>query len=192
MYDFSKRSETQKYISEILEAVKGAKIIGITSEAWISKYPILFTYTQDKPIFIKFDNGKCLIVTYLEIDRLKIEYREMSEEEIDYYGHFFNDCFNRVSKVYSSAESKEVESVQSSSLEYGSLTSIELTPVVGKYWSWVKNHLIEVDSTEETFGRMTFYMDNGKKFIIEPEDAQDDGYSDLWSPDAIQSEVKPD
>ena len=191
MYDFSKKSDTQKYLSEILKKVKTAKIIGVLANLWIFKRDGVFTYEQDGPVYIKFDNGRCLIVNYLCIDELKIEYREMTEEEIEYYSHApFEDCFNRVTNVYKDGESHEIEYVQRSTLEYGRLTGIELKPVIGKYLAWVNNRLIELESTAETFGLMTFCMDNGKKFFIEPEDAEMDGYSDLWSTDAIQSETK--
>ena len=190
MYDFSKRSEVQKYFSEILEELKSAKITAVLTTPFIFVDDGIFTYMQDEPVFIRFDNGKCLVIEYYFIDELSIGYREMTEEEIEIFSRDFDDCFNRTTTVYDGINSKKPAYEDKSSLEYGRLTKIELTPVVEKYEAWVDHDIVEVEPTDETFKLITFHMDNGKKFFIEPDVAEADGYSLLWSTDAVQSETK--
>ncbi|MDE5592784.1 MAG: hypothetical protein K2I75_02505 [Clostridiales bacterium] len=180
-------TEAKKYFSEIVEEVKTSKIIGVFASTLVLTNKGSFSYMQDEPIYIMFDNGKCLIVDYVFIDELKAEYRAMTNEEQEEYNEReIKDCFNRCTDICD--DNDKVIGVERSALPYGCLIDIELEPVDGKYTVWSDGDIIEVESTEETFASLEFKMDNGKSFLICAGSAEADGYSYLWSNDAIESE----
>lgn len=188
MYDFSKISEAKEYFTEILKEIKSAKIIGVFASTLVLTNKGSYTYMQDSPIYIRLDNGKCLIIDFMFIDELHAEYRAMTEEEqAEYNEREIKDCFNRSTDICD--DDDKVIGVERSALPYGRLTDIELEPLEDDtYTIWSDGGIIEVLSNEQTFCSIEFKMDNGKSFLICPGSAYDDGYSFLWSNDAVESE----
>lgn len=181
-------TDTKKYFSEILEEVKTSKIIGVFASTLVLTNKGSFSYMQDSPIYIRFDNGKCLIIDFVFIDELHAEYRAMTDEEqAEYNEREIKDCFNRCTDICD--DDDKVIGVERSELLYGCLTDIEIERLEdSEYTVWSDDGIIEVPSTEETFCSIEFKMDNGKSFLIYPGSAEVDGYSFLWSNDAIESE----
>lgn len=185
----SKATDAKKFFSEVLDKVKTASIVGVYAHTLVLACKDSFTYIQDTPIYIMFDNGKCLVIDYMFIDEMNAEYRAMTvEEQAEYDESEIKDCFNRCTDFYDTEDSDKVIGVEKSALPYGRLTSIELEPVDEEYSVWSNGDIIGVAPTEETFGLITFKMDNGKEFYIWPGTAYDDGYSFLFSSHAVESE----
>lgn len=184
MYDFSKASETEKYFENIINKLRYNKIFGVYSvvSTWFNYKH--FTYMQDEPLYIIFDNGQCLIIEYYDINKLKVEYREMTECERNIYEESdTKDLFNRTTKIYDGLTGKLVH-IETSELSYERLERIELKRVTEEYSAWVGNGIEEgIKPTEETFNEIKFVMKNGKSFIVCADDAESDGYSLIWSED---------
>lgn len=188
MYDFSKATDTRNYFNDILKKLNGVKVIGVFSPAFYILHHKTFIYMQDEPVYIMLDNGKCLVIDYMDVDRLRVEYREMTEKERDRYDSTTeNDCFNRETKIYDYHTNKVVD-IQKSSLNYSCLTRVELTPITKPYSTWIDGHIVEdIEPTADTFNDIKFVMDNGKSFCICADDPIVDGYSLLWSEDADET-----
>ncbi len=183
MCDFSKASETEKYFKNVINVLEDSKIIYIFSNApfwFIDKH---ITYMQDEPLYIAFDNGRCLVIEYYEINKLTVEYREMTEYECNILEKSdIKDLFNRTTKIYYGHNSEHIET---SELSYDKLEKIELKSVTEEYSAWINGRMKDgIKPTKETFNEIKFIMKNGKSFSICADDAESDGYSLIWSDDA--------
>lgn len=187
MYDFSKATDTRNFFNDILKELNGVKVTGVYSHLPIILARKTFVYMQDEPVYIMLDNGKCLVIDYMDVDRLSVEYREMTVKERERYDDTNEkDCFNRESKVYNPNTHKA--EIDKSSLVYGCLTRVELTPITKPYSTWIDGHIVEdIEPTADTFNDIKFVMDNGKSFYICADDPEVDGYSLLWSEDADET-----
>lgn len=185
MYDFSKASATENYFKDIINRLKDSKISGVycVISTWFSYST--FTYMQDEPLFIIFENGQCLVIEYYEINKLNVEYREMTVEERKIFDESdIKDLFNRTTKIHN-GRTRELMYIEKSELAYESLDRIELKRVTEEYSTWIDGAIVEgIKPTGETFNEIKFIMKNGKSFIICADDPEDDGYSLLWSEDA--------
>ena len=181
--DFSKATNVKKYFAELLIELANVKVKGIYSRLpFFSTNP--YICKTDEPIYILLDNGKCIVIDYHFIDNLEIEYREMTEEELEVYRDAPTaDYFNCVHKVHN-AHTMQITEVDKVDLQYGKIVDVKLKPVKVEYNKWVEGHLIVVQPDKETFSEMEFVMDNGASFIVCADDAESDGYSLLWSNDA--------
>ncbi len=191
MYDLKKASEAKRFFADKIKEIGNSKIAAVTTicATWGYNSKGRFEYMADSEIFICFENGKCLVVTFLFIDELRAEYREMTEEEKKSFDSYSQkDLFNRVTHIHD-AYTHVVKSIEKSSLEYGSLCEVIVKPFQEPVYSiWKNGDLIEdVPTTEETFNELEFVMNNGKKFCLRAEYAEDDGYCDFWSDDTIES-----
>lgn len=185
----SKATDAKKFFSDVINEVKTVNIIGVYANTQVLACKDSFTYMQDAPIYIMFDNGKCLIIDYMFIDELYAEYREMTEEEkSEFNDSEIKDCFNRCTEFYDIHDRDKVIGVEKSTLTYGRLLRVELEHVEKEYTVWSDEDIICVDPNEETFASIVFIMDNDKDFVISPGTAYDDGYSFLISDDAVESE----
>ena len=88
-----------------------------------------------------------------------------------------NDLFNRSDKLLDDV-------AETSLLEYGELSTVELANVIGDYSKWIDGNIEYIKPSEETFSEITFKMSNGKSFTLSPSDAEQDGYINLWSNEA--------
>lgn len=185
MYDLSKASETEKYFENILNKLGDSKILGVYCPLFTWFGYKHFTYMQDEPLYIIFNNGQCLVIEYYDINKLNIKFREMTEDERTVFEESdIKDLFNRTTKIHNSHTGK-LEHIQTSELPYEKLERIELKRVPEEYSAWIDGGIEEgIKPTEETFDEIKFIMKNGKSFIIRADEPEHDGYSLLWSEDA--------
>ena len=190
MYDFSKATDTEKYFEDIINKLGGSKITCVycVATTWFKQRG--FTYMQDEPLFIIFDNGKCLVIDYYDINKLKVEYREMTQDERQAYNESrMKDLFNRTTNIQDGHTGK-IAHIQTSSLPYGSLKKVELKQVTEEYSAWIDGGIVDgIKPAEQTFNEIKFVMDNGKSFVVCADDAESDGYSLTWSDDAETSDT---
>ena len=141
-------------------------------------------YWLDEKCYIIFENDECLTVDFPFIDKLHLQYRRMTPEEREIYeASDIKDYFNYKSELYDPA-AKRFET-RSIALEYDALDSIELRIRTTPYEVSASGSE-EKTPTPETFDEITFFMKNGKRFTICPEDAVNDGYADVYSGDAVE------
>lgn len=144
------------------------------------------TYSADTEVYILFEDEMCLVINYLFIDELDIEYRPLQKDEGDIYEEIIiRDFFNSVDEIHASVEGEIIE-VQTISLDYDSIETICLNPVTYEYGKWISQGIEEVQPTDETFDKLELQMKNGKSIFICPQDAESDGYVMLWSEDALE------
>lgn len=189
MCDFSKASETEKYFEKILNKIGDSKITCIYSRLSTWSNNGYFTYMQDNPLYIIFDNGNCLVIEYYEINKLFVEYRKMTQDELGAYDKSDKkDLFNRTTNIHDYRSGKIIR-IEKSELSYEGLERIELKHVTEEYSAWIEGDIEDgIKPTEETFNEIKFVMKNGKSFTVCADDAESDGYSLIWSEDADMSE----
>ena len=87
LVDFSKKSETLEYWNRLLPVLKNKKIKSIfTLYAPMWNYHDGYrTYNADTEVYILFEDDMCLVINYLFIDELNVEYRPLLKDERDAY-----------------------------------------------------------------------------------------------------------
>lgn len=190
MYNFSKASDTEKYFEDIINKLGHSKITGVYCLVTTCFNQRGFTYMQDEPLFLIFDNGKCLVIEYYDINKLKVKYRKMTKDERQYYDKSHRkDLFNYTTDIHDGHTGK-VTHIQKSSLPYGRLKKVELKHLTGEYSVWIGGGIVDgIKPPEETFNEIKFIMDNAKSFVVCADDAESDGYSLAWSDDAAISDT---
>ena len=175
MVDLSKASEAKEFFKTVIDKLSGSNITGVyTNKCGIWRYCGGRVYISDEPVYICFDNGLYLIIEYYFIDGFYAELRPLHEDEKKYVE---NDLFNRSDKLLDDV-------AETSLLEYGELSTVELANVIGDYSKWIDGNIEYIKPSEETFSEITFKMSNGKSFTLSPSDAEQDGYINLWSNEA--------
>lgn len=196
MCDFSKQSDVTAYLTTVLQKAKGQKIKAVFSLTHMSWHTseLTRTYWINDSIYILFEDDMALIINYLYMDALALEYRPLTSDEKEKYtdgcaeGRLEEDWFNCVTAHVNRANGK-ARRLQKCTLEYGRIVGFVLYPVSGKYLKWVNvperstPALTYVDATEETFDEIEFLMDNGKRISLCPDEADSDGYVYVWSDD---------
>ena len=178
MIDFSKKSCVEEYVSSLLNDIKNVKIKAIFSlePMMLFYYKAMRRYSTDSEIYILLEDDNCIVINYLFIDNLDIQFRKLTSiEQVVYDNMLEKDWFNIINDT---------------KLEYGSITNISLRPVEEEYSKWIDDDIDFVMPTEETFDQIKFTMDNGKSFIICADYAESDGYGLLWSEDATTDSKK--
>ena len=183
-YDLSKKSHAESYFSAFLSLVKNIKVKAIYTPApFLISEENEYTIMADQPIYIVFENGKCLAVEYYYIDELMLDYREMTKEEKrirrkDKRKDFFN-YKNITYKNYGDELIPDtVYKVQS---PYGCISKIKVESVKGKYNKWLSTGLESVQATAETFNKIVIELDNSNELCIYAEDAEIDGYCIVYT-----------
>ncbi len=188
--DFSRAADVNKFFDELLNEIKSLKVTNVYSSGLVLTNNGRFSYMQDTPIYIMFDNGRCLIVDYMFIDELNMEYRQMNETETqDFTDSAIKDSFNRTTPIFDLVDEKRIIAEERSELPYGCIIDIETEKVTESYSAWSNGDIIEREPNDDTFCSIKFVMDNGKSFYISPASAEIDGYSYLWSNDSTECEI---
>lgn len=188
--DFSRAADVNKFFDELLNEIKSLKVTNVYSNGRVLTNNGRFSYMQDTPIYIIFDNGQCLIVDYMFIDELNMEYRQMNETETqDFIDSTIKDSFNRTTPIFDLVDEKRIIAEERSELPYGCIIDIETEKVTESYSAWSNGDIIEREPNDNTFCSIKFVMDNGKSFYISPASAEIDGYSYLWSNDSTECEI---
>jgi hypothetical protein len=145
----------------------------------------------DLPVYVMFEDGENLVLEYDFVDTLMIDYRRMTDiEKEEFEKARIKDYFNYKIDIYNPNISSAPISNKSVELTYGCIVDVEVEQIFEKYAKWIDNGLDYVPPTIETFNKIKFIMDNGKKFEISAEDAEFDGYTLVDSYDAIAKEEK--
>ena len=179
MVDLSKASEAKEFFKAVIDKLSGSNITGVyTSECGIGIYSGGRSYICDEAVYIGFENALYLIIEYYFIDGLYAELRPLDDKEKNYVENALpSDLFNRSDKLFDDVN-------ETSKLEYGELSSVELANVIGDYSKWIDGNIEYIKPSEETFSEITFKMSNGKSFTLSPSEAEQDGYINLWSNEA--------
>ena len=198
MVELSKASEAKLYFENIIKKLYGVKICVVFSASpWFNNNSGYRRYEDRPPLYIIFENGQCLIIKYPFIDSLCVDFRPLNEEENALLEKVtIKDYFNCSIDIQKYSENNEGESdckkyeTKIISLEYDTLSSIELRPVTKEYEKWIDDDIDYVTPTEETFDEIKFTMSNGNTFIICADDAYVDGYVMAWSTDAEEHTIQ--
>ena len=173
-----KKSETQKYFDKILRELNNEQIIKVCSNddsGDDNKYSI------DEPLYIIFSNKKVLIIEYYFIDKLSVEFRNLTDEEIQKFSTVnIKDFFNRTEEIYD-YNTKNVNRRNSLRFNYDDIDCFNIDNVNEKYYAWDKDEMVLKEPTNETFDKITINLKNGNKIILCPETAEMDGYLDVWA-----------
>lgn len=172
------RTKAQNFFDMVLEDVKDCTIEHVFCEANFgidARRP----YYTDYTLYILFCNKKCMVVDYYFVGELHAEYRTLSREELSYC--IDEDLFNNSYDIYGQHGLYN----QEISLKYAPLEKVELHPLYYEYNAWENGDLIVKPARNDMFHAITFHMGNGKSFSVCPMDAVEDGYTEIWSEDAI-------
>lgn len=188
----SKKSTATEQFNSIIGLQQHSRIkaiFALASPSW-NHHRGFRTYSTDEELYILFENDWCLIINYRFIDFLDVEFRKLTESEIDEYEKLLmKDCFNTINDMYD-FHSKRIHETQICKLEYDSIESVSLRSVTDDYSKWIGDELDFVSPTEETFDEIKFVMSNGKSFVICADDAYVDGYAMFWSEDTKEEVIK--
>lgn len=83
MVDFSKASDVNKFFGDLIEQIADVKISGVYVPTYFITGENSDIFIQDENVYICFENNKCLVVDYKFVNKLSIDYRSMTEEEIE-------------------------------------------------------------------------------------------------------------
>lgn len=176
--DLTKKSDAQNYFDKIIAELDNTPIIKVCSlddSGNDNKYSI------DEPLYIIFRNQKALIINYYFVDKLSIEYRNLTEEEIYQFSTIdMIDFFNRTEEIYD-YHTENINRRNSLRFSYDAVDSINIDNVNSQYYIWKNNELTINKSTSETFDKITFNLKNGNKISICAEPSEMDGYLDVWA-----------
>lgn len=183
-----KLSEAKKYFSEFVREKGKVKIKAIYNENLhyhADENKVQHETTMyEHYLYIIFSDGKCLAIDYKDVDELSVEHREVTQEEKEMFAKNPNrwyDLFNYTHDVYYKDDVYHKISV---AMEYGAIERVDIEWANDEYWKWIDGDLVEMEPTDETFSKITFYMDNGKSFWICPDGAPCDGLCELTTKDA--------
>ncbi len=189
MCDFSKRSHVERYMASVLKEIGEKRlkaVFSFDSLSWSHRQGVR-EYCICDAIYLLFENNMALIIDYLYVDELNMQYRSLSEEEKEKYGALKEkDWFNCSCDIYD-FHTGQICRIETCMLEYGSITGFSLQPIVGEYLKWVYVSdratpvLESVTATDETFDGIELVMDNGGRIWIRPDEADSDGYVRLGS-----------
>ncbi len=197
MIELSNASEAKLYFENIVKKMNGVKINSVFSACpSFNNNNGYRLYSDDTPIYIIFENGQCLIIEYRFIDALCVDFCQLNEEEHELIKEAtIKDFFNCLIDIHNYSKNNEDESVyekyetKTISLEYDTLSSIELRPVTEEYEKWIDGDIDYVVPNKDTFDEIKFIMTNNNTFIICADDAYVDGYVMAWSTDAKESTI---
>lgn len=116
---------------------------------------------------------------YYFVSELYVEYRDLTNEEMEEYEKL-DDLFNVKHEIYSS-NAYTLSHIDTIELEYGYINEIEINKFSHEYEAWENHSITLLPASDETFDEITFIMNNGKAICICPEDAEVDGYLDVWA-----------
>ncbi len=183
---YLEKSKAKEYLEKIIASVKGNKIQSIfsfSSPSW-NRNNGYRTYMADDDIYILFENEMCLIISYLFIDALAMDFRKMTEQEkTDYEILLIKDYFNGAQDI-TDFKTNTIKSTESVKLDYSNIDSIFIRSVTDEYSKWIENDIDFVKPNAETFDQITFIMSNGNSFTVCADDAEADGYVRVWSESA--------
>ena len=196
MIELSKASEARLYFDAIIKEMQGIKIIAVFSSCPSFSHLAKFRrYLDDAPIYILFEDGRCLIIDYRFVDALCVERRTLNEKEkavleelpIKDYFNCSVDIHGWVANAEGTPVVGDTDRTETISLKYADLTTVEFRRVTEEYSKWIDGDLDYAKPTEETFDEMKFIMSNGNTFTICADDAMSDGYVRAWSVNAQEA-----
>lgn len=187
VFDFSKATDVKKYFSWLLTELKGCKVKAVYCRyAFLSMGESKY-HSTDEPVYILFENGKCLVMDYYFVDRLDLSYREMTKMELEQRKNAPTlDYFNYESTIHDGNTYEPIRQ-EKVSLPYGKIVAVNLKPVMEEYEVWTERGIEIAQPTKDTFNDVEFMMDNGVSFVIRAGDAMDDGYTFFWADNAVVS-----
>ena len=194
----SKMSEAKTFFEDLIKNVAGAKIKSISSSnPFFNSHRGYRKYEDKDSVYIVFENGQCLIIDYLFVDSLCVNFHPLTDEEkTDLENRSIKDFFNCSVDIHGWVKNDNGESVVGDverteiiALEYDSISSIELRSVTKEYLKWIDDDIDYVSPSNETFDQIKFVMSNGNTFVVCADDADADGYVVVWSTEAKETTV---
>ncbi len=185
-------SAAKAYFNRLIRGLDGVKIKAVYVD---DGHGELFAQKGatwiDAPIFILFENSTCLEIEYYFVDELYVQYRTMTEEEIQRYQNATQkDYFNGAVQTAKYVDGQlQIMGKVSVSFSYESIMDVRFQTVTAPYDKWIDGHLIEgVAPTDQTFDQIEIVLSNGNTIFLCPVSAEFDGYVECWSPDAYIEE----
>lgn len=178
-----KYNNAKEYFEKLLPILKQKKIKKLCSfDSTYNTHLGKIMYSIDAPLYIIFEDNTCLIIEYYFVSELRIEYRKLTNEEIVEYEKL-NDLFNSKYEIYN-PNTYTLSRIDTVELEYGYINEIEINKFSHEYEAWVEHSIALIPASDETFNEIAFIMNNKKAVCICPEDAESDGYLDIWVDDS--------
>lgn len=178
---FTKRTELQKYFNNIVNnnCDEIIKICTLGSASSNTVSPI--KYSLDDTLYIIFRNYYALIIEYYDVCDISVEYRKLTmDEKMKIAKGTCKDLFNCVYDVYN-IHTLELSKRITLNMNYAKLAKIKVKHFTGNYDTWEKGEIVSKLGTKENFDEIIFIMENNNTIHIKPEDAEADGYLDVWS-----------
>ena len=175
-----KYNEAKEYFEKVSPTLKQKKIKKVCSfNSSYNTHSKRIIYSIDNPLYIIFEDNTSLIVEYYFVSELRIEYRNLTNEEIE-ETEKLEDMFNVEHEIHN-YKTYELSHIDTIELEYGYINEIEINKFAHEYEAWVDHYITLLPASDETFDEIAFVMNNGKAICICPEDAEADGYLDVWA-----------
>ena len=198
MVELSKASPAKNYFDDIVKQVSGVKIRSISSLSPSYHSHLGYRkYSDRNPVYIVFENGQCLIIDYLYVDALRVDFHPLTDKEkIDLENRFIKDCFNCSLDIHGWVKNDngkhalgDIVRTEIIVLEYDSISAIELRPVTKEYLKWIDGDIGYVSPSDETFDQIKFILSNGNTFVVCADDADANGYVMVWSTEAKETTI---
>ena len=110
-----------------------------------------------------------------------MEYRELTvNEKAELSKIYNNDFFNVVYDIYD-YNTKRISKRITLNMEYDVIEKVDVCYFEGDYDKWENGVIVTKEGTEENFGEIIFKMKNGNTIHVLAEDAEMDGYMDVWA-----------
>ena len=192
-----KASEAEAYFDGIIKTTQGVKIKTIFSSCpSFNKNDEYRMYSEDAPIYVAFEDGRCLVIEYRYIDSLYVDFRSLNEEDAEMQkDQLIEDYFNCSVDVHGwsrnekgETEVGKAERTEKISLTYDALVAVKFHRVSTAYGKWQNGNITEVLPTMEAFDEIKFVMQNGNSFTL-CADSGAEGYVWVWSNEAKEETI---
>lgn len=185
---FDNKKEVDEYFTNLLREIRNVKITSVftmsSASYGIEREKII--YDTDTELYILLDNGKCIIISYLDASLLGIEYRSLNEKELNLYKKIRDkDLFNMIHEIHN-PHTMQICNIDSIKFEYSYVVQIDVHGFNNEFETWRNNKEVILPSGGDYFDRIDFCLANGNKICICPEDAIFDGYLDFWVEGSIE------
>ena len=120
-----KYNDAKEYFEKLLPTLSKKKIKKICSfDLSYNTHSGKIMYSIDEPLYIIFEDNTCLMVEYYFVSELRVEYRNLTNEEIGEYEKL-DDMFNVKHEIHN-PRTYELSHIDTIELEYGYINEIEI------------------------------------------------------------------
>lgn len=197
--DIETKTEAEFILNTLKEKIKSSKIVRIFSKddgiPEKQNNKIIYSFLE-YPLYILFDNGYCLIISFIYYSSLYIKYKKLKPEELKKYISNVNkqniDYFNNHHEIYGwdfdenghrLEDSFRIKHIVDIHGKYDEILKFQVNGFHTEYDKWISNgntsSIITIPAGGDYFNSITIILKKGVEITICPQPAQDDGYYDL-------------